>query len=157
MLSFARMATIRTATENDLPALALLWHENMILQTRTALTLAPDARETWAAAARGWLDDTACGLFAAEQDGKLVGYIVGWLQPMPGLIPEVTGLIRELALDAHGYHGGTGRALVEALRGWFTARGANRIAVWTPHFDAVAQAFWRSLGASEWADVLWIR
>jgi GNAT superfamily N-acetyltransferase len=151
------MATIRTATETDLPALAQLWHENMILQPRFALTLAPNAREAWVAAARGWLDDPRCGLFAAERDGRLVGYAAGWLQALPGLVPEEIGLIRELALDAHGYHGGVGRSLVDALRGWFAAKGAGRVAVWTPHFDAVAQAFWRSLGASEWVDVLWIR
>jgi hypothetical protein len=50
-----------------------------------------------------------------------------------------------------------GRALVTAQRDWFTGKGASKAAIWTPHYDAVSQAFWRSLGATEWVDVLWIK
>ena len=70
---------------------------------------------------RGWTI-RAAALFAAERDGELIGYIVGWLQPMPGLVPEQIGLITEIALDAHGYHGGVGRALV----GRAARRGSQR-------------------------------
>src|SRR4051794_26522031 len=98
------MATIRAATETDLPTLAHLWHEKMILQTRNPLLLSPThPRDAWVTAARGWLNDPRCGLFAAENKGALVGYIAGWLQPMPGLAPDTIGLITELAIDAHGY------------------------------------------------------
>ena len=109
------------------------------------------------AAAQTWLDDARCGFFAAERDGELVGYVVGWLQPMPGLVPQQIGLITEIGIDAHGYHGGMGRALVSGLREWFTGQGAAQTVVWTAHYDAVSQAFWRSLGAAEWVDVLWIK
>ena len=109
------------------------------------------------AAAQTWLDDARCGFFDAEREGEVIGYIVGWLQPMPGVVPEQIGLVTEIAIDAHGYHGGVGRALVATLRDWFTGKGAAQITIWTPHYDAVSQAFWRSLGATEWVDVLWIK
>ncbi len=155
MLSFARMVTIRTATETDLPALAQLWHEKMVLQT--GIALAPSPRAAWVDAAREQLRAPAWHLCVAEIEGAAVGYIAGRVQPMPGLVPDTIGLITEIALDAHGYYGGVGRALVDALRAWFAAQGIVKIAVWTPHFDAVSQAFWRSLGAAEWVDVLWIK
>ncbi|MEO8397359.1 MAG: GNAT family N-acetyltransferase [Chloroflexota bacterium] len=148
---------IRAATVIDLPALAHLWHEKMVLQADHRTLPAPNARDLWMAAAHTWLSDARCGFFAAERDQEVIGYIVGWLQPMPGLVPEQIGLITEIAIDAHGYHGGVGRALVAALRNWFSGKGASKIAIWTPHYDAVSQAFWRSLGAAEWVDVLWIK
>lgn len=151
------MLTIRTTTVNDLPALAHFWHEKLLLQTHARTVPAPHAPETWAASAAGWLNDARCGFFSAENEGKLVGYIVGWLLPMPGITPGEIGIITEIALDAHGYHGGAGRELVGALRGWFEGRAAAQMAVVSPHYDAVAQAFWRSLGAVEWMDVLWIK
>ena len=109
------------------------------------------------AAAAEWLGDARCGFFSAENEGGLVGYIAGWLLPMPGVTPGQIGLVTEIALDAHGYHGGAGRELVGALRRWFEGKGAGQMAVASPHYDAVAQAFWRSLGAVEWMDVLWIK
>lgn len=151
------MLTIRTATETDLPALAHLWHEKMLLQADARTTLAVNARERWLDAAKSWLSDPQCGFFAAEREGEVLGYVVGWLQSLPGLMPEQIGMIAEIVIDGHGYHGGAGRELVSALRGWFAAHGASQTAVQTPHYDAVAQAFWRSLGATEWTDVLWIK
>ncbi|HVU14080.1 MAG TPA: GNAT family N-acetyltransferase, partial [Phototrophicaceae bacterium] len=113
--------------------------------------------DLWIESARSWLADARCGFFAAEREDSVIGYIVGWLQPRPGIMPEQIGLINEMAIDAHGYYGGVGRTLVEALRGWFAERGVAQTVVWVPHYDAVAQAFWRSLGAAEWVDVLWIK
>jgi len=127
------------------------------LQTDRRTQPAPNARESWAAAAQTWLDDPRCALFAAERDDSLIGYIVAWVQPMPGLVPQNIGLITEIAIDTHGYHGGVGRSLVNALRMWFKEQDVERAAVWTPRYDAVAQAFWRSLGAAEWVDVLWLK
>lgn len=151
------MLTIRTATETDLPALAHLWHEKMLLQAHPRTTLTPNARSEWVNAATRWLVDARCGFFAAERDGELIAYMVGWLQPLPGQSPQQLGWVTELAIDAHGYHGGAGRKLVDALKDWFSSNGASQIVVQTPHYDAVSQAFWRSLGAAEWMDILWIK
>ena len=87
MLSFANMLIIRAATETDLPALAHLWHEKMVLQADPRTVLAPNARDSWTAAAQLWLDDGRCGLFTAEREGQVIGYILGWVQPMPGVVP----------------------------------------------------------------------
>ena len=150
------MFTVRAASATDIPALAHLWHEKMVLHADHRTAPAPNARQEWAAVAQAWLADTRWGFFAAARDDILIGYIVGQVQPMPGAAPEQIGLITDLALDAHGYHGGAGRALVNALNAWFGAQGVSHTAVCTPHYDAVGQAFWRSLGASEWMDILWI-
>jgi len=52
-----------------------------------------------------------------------------------------------MALDAHAYHPGLGRALNEAAVAWAKGRGATVLWALVPRYDPVAQAFWRSLGA----------
>ncbi len=162
------MLTIRAASVTDLPALASLWHEKMILQTvaqpaakaqraSPAPQSADDARAAWVANIETRLTDPQFALFSADHDGVLVGYVAGSLFPLPGLSPAHVGLITEIALDAHGYHGGVGRALVEALRAWFKTQAVVQIAVWSPRNDVVGQAFWRSLGAGEWVELLWLK
>jgi hypothetical protein len=47
--------------------------------------------------------------------------------------------------------------LVEALRAWFKTLGVEGVVVWTARNDAVGQAFWRSLGAGEWVEILWLK
>jgi GNAT superfamily N-acetyltransferase len=151
---------IRAATNFDLPALAELWHEKLVIlsQSDRRFALMPDDRQQWIAAARGWLDDARCGAFVAAVDDEPVGFIVGWVQPMPpGMTPTQVGMITHLALDAHRYHGGAGRLLLDHARAWFAEQGINQLITWAPHRLPVEQAFWRALGAAEWMDILWIK
>jgi GNAT superfamily N-acetyltransferase len=133
-----------------------MWYERALLQQQRA---APNARARWAAAVDAGLKDADTGMFVAEgADGLLAGYIVGHVQlAPPGLLPERQGVVTEMAIDAHHYHGGTARALVEALRGWFAERRVEQILVMVSQRSPVEQAFWRGLGGRKWMDVLWIK
>jgi GNAT superfamily N-acetyltransferase len=148
------MATIRAALRTDLPALAALWHEKLVLQADPRLTASP---ERWMAATSASLDDPRCALFTAVDDDRAIGYIVGWVQPFPGVSGDALGMITEIAIDTHGYHAGVGRALLDALRAWFHAQGVEALVVWTSHRLAMEQAFWRSVGAIDWMDMWWIK
>lgn len=151
---------IRAATFLDLPALAELWHEKLVIlsQADRRFALVPDDRLRWIDAAREWLDDPRCGCFAALEGDTPIGFIVGWMQAMPpGMMPAQVGMITHLALDAHRYHGGAGRLLLDHARAWFTKQGVSQLITWAPHRLPVEQAFWRALGAAEWMDILWIK
>jgi ribosomal protein S18 acetylase RimI-like enzyme len=148
------MATIRAALRTDFPALAALWQEKLVLQADPRLTPSP---ERWTAGASAWLDDPRCALFVAEDDGRAIGYIAGWIQPFAGVTGDALGVITEIAIDTHGYHAGTGRALLDALRAWFHMRGVDAIVVLTSRRLAMEQAFWRSVGATDWMDMWWIK
>jgi ribosomal protein S18 acetylase RimI-like enzyme len=152
--------TIRPALSDDLPALAYLWHEKMILtaQFDHHLRLAPNATAQWILAAAGWIADADCHMLAAHHDGACVGYIIGRVQDAPpGLLPTKVGLVAELAVDAHARLGGVGRLLVDGLRNWFAEQGIEHVTAQVARRNAVEQAFWRAQGAAEWADVLWMK
>ena len=156
----ARTSTIRAAIPADIPALAALWYEKMVIQSQMdrRFMLLPDAQSRWSEAARMWLTDTHYAVLAAESDARVVGYAVGRIEPAPpGLLPDQLGVIQEFALDAHSYQANTGRLLLASLKEWFAARQIAQIIVHASHRYAVEQAFWRGLGATEWMDTLWMK
>ncbi len=150
---------IRPAAEIDLLELGRLWYEKAVLQgADQRFKLLPDGRAQWTAAVRRRLHDLEAAMLVAERDGLIYGYIIGVCQDgPPGFSPEKLCVITDMALDLHRYQGGAGRALVEAVRAWGLARGAGLLVVRSLHRSAVEQAFWRSLGATEWIDEMCLK
>lgn len=151
--------TVRPAQPADLPALARMWYEKVALQQQADrwLRFAPDAETRWQAAAAAWLTDDTLALLVADAPDGLAGYALVRLQPgTPGLLPETLGVLSDMALDTHHYRGGVGRLLVNAAQAWLAARGVHQLTVSVSRRSAVEQAFWRSLGAQEWMDGLWM-
>jgi GNAT superfamily N-acetyltransferase len=148
---------IRSATLNDIPLLASLWYEKTVLQQQadSRLTLAPDGLVRWSEAACAWLEQPSSAIFVAGD--VPAGYVVTAIeQGAPGLLPERIGSILDLTIDAHGYHAGAGRALVNAARDWLRGQGVEQMRIPVLRRHAVEQAFWRALGAKEWFDCLWM-
>jgi ribosomal protein S18 acetylase RimI-like enzyme len=153
------MSNIRLAHPNDLPALADLWLNKAVLlaQTDTRFTLASEAAAQWSASAAQWITDARCRLLVAEES-EIVGFITGWMYAMPpGVLPVRIGVVTELVLDMHFYQQGAARALISELKAWFRQQGIDHIAALVPHRHPVQQAFWRSQGAAEWIDILWLK
>lgn len=152
--------TIRRAEKTDIPELSRFWYEKRTVQQQfdRRLTLAAEGRAAWEQSVALWLRDDACAIFVGLDDRGVLGYSIGWIQSTPpGLLPEKIGVLTDMALDAHEYQGGLGRLLVMAVRGWFAERKIENVIVYVPHRYAVEQAFWRSLGALEWVDVMWLK
>ena len=151
---------IRPADQNDIPAMALLWHEKMTLQQQTdrRFRLAANGRSLWMAAASGWLDDEGYRVYVADRDSEIVGYIVGRIEAAPpGLLPDRLGVIVEIAVGVHSYQSGLGQRLLEPVRDWFRQCGITQMLANVPRRQPVEQAFWRALGATELTEVLWIK
>jgi hypothetical protein len=152
--------TIRTVGVDDLPGVAALWHERMMLQQQAdrRFALAPDALTQWLAAANSWLGNSDCIMLAAEHRSLLVGYAIGWMQSAPpGMLPERIGVVSEMHVGVHSSQSGLGRALLDSLRAGFAGQGAAVVTVHVPRRQPVEQAFWRALGATEWIDVMWVK
>lgn len=151
---------IHTATFHDIPAMADLWYEKMVLhgQTDSRVRLLADGRERWSAAVAGWLSDTCCQVYVAEREGEVVGYIIGQVRDnLPGMQPERIGAVTDMTIGAHSYQSGLGRVLLHPLEQWFCEQGIEQIVAHVPRRLPVEQAFWRALGAQEWVDVMWLR
>lgn len=160
MLTLMTAITVRPARSGDLPALAALWLEKMVLlaQADARLGLLADAETQWQQQAERWLNDARCALLVALEEQQIAGFIVGWVQALPpGVQPAQIGVITELALEMHRYQQGIARALVEALRQWFREQGISAHTVLLPQRQALEQAFWRAQGAAEWMNLLWIK
>jgi hypothetical protein len=158
--TMAQNVTIRTATPTDIPAMAKLWQEKMILQQQfdRRYGLLPDSDARWSAAAARWLDDDCCRMVVAVRENCAVGYIIGWIQNSPpGLTPEQIGVVTDMTVGLHSYQGGLGRLMLEPLRGWFMGEGITQIIAQVPSRQPVEQAFWRALGATELSDLMWIK
>jgi GNAT superfamily N-acetyltransferase len=151
--------TIRPARSSDLPQLAHLWHEHLILrqQTDTRLRLADGASESWAAAAATWLDAEDRVLLVAHNDAEALGFIMASAQHFPpGALPGVLGIVVDLVVDLHQQGGGIGRQLFAALRNWFAQQGVRQVIIRAPERSSVGQAFWLAQGAAEMAGWLWL-
>jgi GNAT superfamily N-acetyltransferase len=153
------MVIVRAATDSDLPKLSRLWHEKMILQQpNTRFKLAPDAATRWIEAVSPWLHDERCEIIAADSDGALVGYIIGWIQDAPpGLLPEKVGVVTDVMIDAHFARGGIGTMLLDTLRQWFANHDIVDLMAYVPSRFPVEHAFWQAQGAADWMNIVWLK
>lgn len=138
---------LRAATDEDLTQLAYLHEEHHIILSQSDPRFGKDDRACWIEQTRRRLNSAHHCCFVGEADqGIIAGYILAHT------LADGTGIIDELVLDAHTYHGGLGRRLWYALREWFTQQSVQCVRIRVPRYHAVEQAFWRALGAVEWKD-----
>jgi hypothetical protein len=160
IISEMTMITVRPTLEADLPHLVHIWYEKWTLlsQADQRVRLASDAKERWTSGVRAWVEAADMHMVSALTGDIPVGYAVGSIMDAPlGLIPEKMGVVMDIALDGHRNYPGAARMLIGVLRGWFAAHGVEQIVVWAARRQPVEQAFWRSLGAVEWMDGLWLK
>jgi ribosomal protein S18 acetylase RimI-like enzyme len=154
---------VRKATTADVERMLFIWQEtnDMLAQHDHRHRSAPDAAECWREQLLGWLQREDIAIFVAEStliEGKVLGYIIGSIAiNPPTVMPERYGYVSELAIDSHAKTGGLGRGMLEALKAWFAERGISHIEARVPSRHAIAQAFWRAVGASELYHQMWLK
>ncbi len=154
---------VRRATPADAEAMIKIWQEtaDMLAKVDSRQHLAPGAAESWKSDLLRWLDQKDVAVFLAEsliQEGRILGYIVGSVAAHPPtLLPDRYGYVSDLAIDSHAKLGGLGRALFDELKAWFVEQGVFTVEARVPYRHAVAQAFWRAIGASELYEQMWLK
>jgi len=148
-------AMIRPAVASDMVVIGKLWaklvdyHRELDADMPQAT---PQGAELYARNLASRLQDSQTKVFVAEQDGRVVGYVLGVVVDlMPEIFEqETSGFLADIFVEA-GYRGqGTGRALVEALAQWFRERRVRYFDWHVAASNAVGRAFWESLGARPW-------
>ena len=140
---------IRQAREEDMVELLRLRHErNAVYLKDNGYSEA--AEESWKNVMMVWLKDGHARILVAEDGDHLLGYMIGWVREnLPQLPPEKVGMIVEMTVDGHNKQGGVGTALLDEMKTWFKAQHITEIEVRVPRFQAIEQAFWRSVGGRE--------
>lgn len=140
--------SIRTATEDDKPAV-------LLLAPRLAEGLAAwrDSKAA-VAAAQQWLADSFAT--AARHDGTVL--VATDETGIAGVIAisvsrhftgEVDGYIGELAVASRAVRRGIGRALIAAVDTWATDRGLQNLTLHTGIANTTARDFYSALGFQE--------
>ncbi|MCB9437219.1 MAG: GNAT family N-acetyltransferase [Anaerolineales bacterium] len=152
------MFDVRPATFADVDPLTILWQANM--EERASydrrFQLAESAVEEWRAAFHNWLQQDNVQVLVAEKEGQLIGYVIGWVLERPLFhLQQRYGFISDLGVDGHAHQGGVGKALFNGIKPWFSQQEVGVIEIQVMHQHPIAQAFWRSRGATEYLDHFW--
>lgn len=84
------------------------------------------------------------GIFVAENDGRVIGYITTWIDREAGI-----GHIPNLALDAHARGQGLGRKLIEHAMEHFRRQGLPYAKIETLDQNPVGYHLYTSMGFEE--------
>ncbi len=136
---------IRRADEKDMPELVQVYLEGYKGLEEYSYTHPDDVQ-----AYLNWLfrRDVA-GIWVAEEDGKIVGFLAGdgnWFSKREG---KVVGAIHELVVLPEYRNKGIGKALVQKALEYFKSRGLDRAELWVGDENKQALEFYKSLGFEE--------
>lgn len=143
---------IRTANAHDVDAIGELWLQLLAyhrqIDPENMPEPAPDGARRYAVRVGDSLDDTHTRVFVAEDDGRVVGYVMGVIVDM---VPETfiaarSGFLADIYVLSDYRGQGVGRALVEAFRGWLQGRGVTHYEWFVAEKNAEARAFWQKVG-----------
>ena len=145
---------IRAANAADADSVGVMWRE--LVDYHQALdhdlpTAATNGARLYAQLLTQRLDDPYTRAFVAENQGRLVGFVLGMIVD---LVPDVfaqepCGFLADIYVDPAYRRRGIGRKLVKALLEWFKERGVPYFDWHVATLNTEGLAFWRALGGRE--------
>ena len=133
-------AVIRLAGPEDIPALVSLLR--LLFSIEKDFVFNADKQER---GLRLLLANAQAAVFAAQQDGKVIGMCTGQL-----LISTAQGglsaLVEDVAVQTAQQGKGIGRQLVAAAEAWAVSQGASRMQLLADRNNAPALAFYHKTG-----------
>ena len=145
------MPLIRPYRPEDLPALKAITVEafdGVSIDQGIEREFGPVAGHDWRWRKARHLDEDAAreatGIFVAEEDGQVVGYITTWQDRQAGI-----GHIPNVAIAASFRGQGLGRQLIEHALAQFRASGLSHAKIETLVQNQVGNHLYRSLGFRE--------
>ena len=97
----------------------------------------------------GLIADENVGLFVAEADGKLVGFIHAIVRDTPAFpvfVPRRFAIVDGIVVKLEFQNRGTGRILMDKMQEWAIAKGAVSIELNVYEFNETAISFYEKLG-----------
>jgi ribosomal protein S18 acetylase RimI-like enzyme len=96
-------------------------------------------------------------VLVAEQQGNVVGYIIGHLAENPPIF-ELShyGHISDICVAPQWRRRGVGHELFATLREWLSGHGLSVLQLTVAARNSVSQAFWREMGFEDFTHKLWM-
>jgi ribosomal protein S18 acetylase RimI-like enzyme len=143
--------TVRPATSQDVPALGRLGaslmrlHYDFDRQRFLAPGDHPDDGYAWFLGTQ--LREPDVVVFAAEENGRVVGYVYAGLEPLSWKeLRGPAGFIHDVVVEPAARQHGVATALLEAAMDWLKAHGAPRVVLWTAEQNTAAQQLFTARG-----------
>lgn len=142
---------VRAATADDYDALCALFgevdalHRDNLPQIFQKPTGAVREQEYY----RGLLTDENVGLFVAEMNGELIGFIhvaIKDTPPIPVLVPRRYAIVDNIGVKPEFRGCGIGSTLMHRVHEWSIAKGATAIELNVYEFNEDAINFYQGLG-----------
>jgi GNAT superfamily N-acetyltransferase len=150
---------VRRARRDDLDALLDLWQELLDYHANLDRRFAPAAggRQLFRPTLEAWMADDKWRVLVAEADGQVVGYTIGHIADNPPILEmQQYACVTDICVAPGWRRTGAGRKLFSALRAWFRRHGLSAMQVSVATFNPVSQAFWRTMGFSDYLDRMWL-
>jgi ribosomal protein S18 acetylase RimI-like enzyme len=151
-------AQIRVATHADLPKLEPIWLEFVEYHARLGDKFKyypeewPQVLDHFARS----LQQEQSALFVAEFQGKIIGYIYGFIfDNNPGFHPRRVGFIRDLAVSEEFTNQGVGRSLVFMLEHWFSERDIEVVQLYVAIENDGGLETWKRFGYENYLIGMW--
>src|SRR5262245_49172784 len=115
---------IREATRRDLEAIGDLWLELMSYHAAldNRFGVPPQGRSNYIRHAYTAIRDQHYQLLVAEDDGLVIGYVLGYIAQNPPIFPQQHyGFIADICVTGSARRKGAGGLLVKAICRWFRA------------------------------------
>lgn len=140
---------IRDATANDLPAVADLWE--MLAKHHEKLsphfTLAWDSKRKWSNYLRKKFSEISTKLIVAEENGKLVGFMLCLLSPNALVYKErKIGVVSDVYVLEERRMKGVGREMLNYAIKWFRKNRVRTVQLFVAHDNMAARTVWHQLG-----------
>jgi len=132
--------TIRTATENDIPAMAELLHQLFAIES----DFTPDF-EKQVKGLELLLDRPSANIFVAEIDGEVAGMCTVQILISTAMGQEV-GAVEDVIVDVEHRGKGIGGALMRAVEKWAIKKQLGRLQLRADKDNGQALCFYRQQG-----------
>ena len=145
---------IRTATIKDLPKITELHqrfiHEQAMLYDQAFYQLSDTAPKEWSLWAYEKLKGGELGLFVAEENTQILGYVSGWVEHRaPVYALRKIGFLSNMYILPEYRGAGTGKKLNRVILKWFKEMGLEYVELNVDTRAKEAIAAWNAFGYNE--------
>ncbi|MEP6757414.1 MAG: GNAT family N-acetyltransferase [Chthonomonadales bacterium] len=148
---------IRVAQRRDLDQVVALWIEMMEFHGEfdERFSLKPGYRRETERHLVESMKSRGSRVFVAEEDGKIIGYVLGGVyQRRPVYPPGTYGFISDMSVSSCQRRSGVGRALAQSMLDWFKKEGVTSVELLTLNANPISNAFWESMGFGSYLRLL---